>query len=178
MIRTLAGLIRACLKEWLVVAFLSAALMLAIAHAFETFGGLAPCILCLQQRTVYWAAMAIAAVGIAARFTPLNRRLDRLFAAALGVTFLVGMGIAIRHAGAEWKFWPGPAACAASKGGVTAADMQALLSGAKIKAPSCEDAAWRDPVIHLSMAGWNAIISLKLVVYSVLAALGWSPKRG
>jgi hypothetical protein len=28
------------------------------------------------------------------------------------------------------------------------------------------------------MAGWNAIISLKLVVYSVLAALGWTPKRG
>ena len=34
--------------------------MLAIAHAFETFGGYAPCTLCLRQREVYWVALGLA----------------------------------------------------------------------------------------------------------------------
>ena len=35
--------------------------MLATAHAFERFAYLAPCQLCLRQREVYWAAVAMAA---------------------------------------------------------------------------------------------------------------------
>ena len=80
------------------------------------------------------------------------------------------MGIAIYHAGAEWKFWPGPQACAASRGGVTAADLTALLNNTtKIRPPSCETPAW--VFAGLSMAGWNAVASLILVIGSVLAAL-------
>src|SRR3954470_5496264 len=107
MVRAFIQLIDFNLRFWLWAALLSSALMLAIAHAFETFGGLAPCILCLQQRDVYWTAMGVAAVGLALGFTPAGRRFERLFAAGLGVIFLVGMGIAIRHAGAEWGWWPG-----------------------------------------------------------------------
>src|SRR3954469_8284999 len=107
MIRAVAQLIRFFLKYWLWTALLSSALMLAIAHAFETFGGLAPCILCLQQRTVYWVAIGVAAVGIVLHWLPPRTRFDRAFCAVLTVTFLIGMAIAIRHAGAEWKWWPG-----------------------------------------------------------------------
>jgi disulfide bond formation protein DsbB len=149
--------------------------MLAIAHAFETFGGLAPCILCLQQRTVYWVAMAVSAAGLLANVTPAGTRFDRWVFAALAVIFLVGMGIAIRHAGAEWKWWPGPAACAANRVTVTVADLNQVMSGAKLKAPSCEEAAWR--FLGVSMAGWNALISLKLAFWSGVAASGWRPRR-
>lgn len=176
MLRAVADLIRFFLKYWLLTALLTSAGMLAIAHVFETFGGLAPCLLCLQQRTVYWTAMAIAGAGAVLNLTPLKTRLDRLFFAALFVTFCVGLFIAVRHAGAEWKFWPGPAACAANRVKVSAADMGALLSGAKLEMPSCEDAKWR--FLGLSMAGWNAIISLKLAFWSVIAATGWRPRRG
>jgi disulfide bond formation protein DsbB len=178
MARAFIRLIDFNLRLWLWVALLSSALMLAIAHAFETFGGLAPCILCLQQRDVYWTAMGVAAIGIGIGFTPLKARFEPLFAAGLAVIFLVGMAISIRHAGAEWGWWPGPAACAANRTSVTPADMARLLSGAKLNMPSCEDAAWRDPVVHLSMAGWNAVISLKLAFWSVVAATGWRPARG
>ena len=117
--------------------------MLAIAHAFETFGGLAPCILCLQQRTVYWAAMAIAAAGVAARYTPVKMRADRLFLAALAIVFLVGMGIAIRQAGAEWKWWPGPAACAANRVSVSLDGGAAVLTGPAVVLARGElDAGW------------------------------------
>jgi disulfide bond formation protein DsbB len=173
--RALSDLIAFFLKYWLWTALLTSAAMLAIAHAFETFGGLAPCLLCLRQREVYWVAMAIAAVGIAANVSPLKTRFDRLVFAALALCFAYGLFVAVRHAGAEWKFWPGPAACAANRVTVSAADMGALLGGAKLKMPSCEEAAWR--FLGLSMAGWNALIYLKLAVWSAVAASKWRPNR-
>ena len=38
----IAGIARPVLKQWPLVALITALAMLAIAHAFETFGGLAP----------------------------------------------------------------------------------------------------------------------------------------
>ena len=38
---------------------LASAAMLATAHAFQTFGHLAPCTLCLKQREVYWVVLTI-----------------------------------------------------------------------------------------------------------------------
>ena len=49
---------------WPVLAALASAAMLAAAHAFETFGGYAPCMLCLRQREVYWAAYEGAPGGL------------------------------------------------------------------------------------------------------------------
>lgn len=155
------------LARWPWWALFASALMLAIAHAFETFGGLAPCILCLKQREVYWVAGGIAIAGILVAYTPLRVWGGRLVCAALVVTFLVGMGIAIWHAGAEWKFWPGPAACALNRVRITAADLAAALAGTKSHGPSCEEAAWR--MFGISMAGYNVLISLKLAILSGLA---------
>ena len=55
------------LDRWRMCAVLVSAAMLAIAHGFETFGGLAPCLLCLKQREVYWVALGLAAVFMVAR---------------------------------------------------------------------------------------------------------------
>ena len=166
----------AVLARWPWWALFSSALMLAIAHAFQTFGGLDPCILCLKQREVYWVAGTIALVGIAAGYTPFKAWAPRLVDGLLAIAFLVGMGIAVWHAGAEWKFWPGPAACALNRHGVSAADMAAVLSGAKTHAPSCEEAAWR--LFGISMAGYNVLISLKLAILSLLAAKRGPQDRG
>ena len=51
---------------WPLVAALISLLVLAAVHAVETFGHLAPCELCLKQRTVYWAAAAVGLVGYGA----------------------------------------------------------------------------------------------------------------
>ena len=156
------------LRRWRLTALASSALMLAIAHAFETFGGLAPCTLCLRQREVYWAAAGVALVGMVVTRLPRGERWRAVFDVALGLIFLAGMGTAIYHAGAEWKVWPGPTTCA---GGGAAADAKALanlLQGAKVRPPACDEAAW--VFLGLSMAGWNALISLKLAVLSFVAA--------
>ena len=62
----LRALIAFFLRHWLATVVVTSAAMLAIAHAFETFGGLEPCHMCLQQRTVYWIAMGVSLVGLLA----------------------------------------------------------------------------------------------------------------
>ena len=162
-------LLRSVVRNWLVLALATSAAMLAIAHGFETFGHLAPCTLCLRQREVYWIALVVAGSAVIVSHVPRLERFTRLFGAVLALTFLAGMGIAIYHAGAEWKWWPGPTTCASTGGGVSAAALASLLHGAKVSVPHCDEAAWR--FLGLSMAGWNVLISLKLAVYSVLFAL-------
>ena len=83
--------------------------------------------------------------------------------------------MAAYDAGAEWKFWPGPQACASGNTTVTAADMAAFLGGEKVKAPSCDQAPW--VFAGLSMAGWNAALSLMFAGVSVIAALRERHKR-
>jgi disulfide bond formation protein DsbB len=165
--RPLIGL---TLRYWLALALVTSAAMLAIAHGFETFGHLAPCTLCLYQRDVYWTALPIAAVGLVVAASS-ARRLAPLAGGLLAATFLVGAGIAIWHAGAEWKFWPGPKECSSAGGGASAAGLAALMRGAKVAAPHCDQASWR--FLGLSMAGWNALISLKLAGWSAV----WSVWR-
>ncbi len=160
-------LLDAVLIRWRLTAFLSSALMLAIAHGFERIGGLPPCYLCLKQREVYWVAMTIALVGMIVVRTGPGAGLKRLFNTALGLAFLVGAGVAAYHAGAEWGWWPGPSVCAGG-GAVSAADVLASMNGEqRIAPPSCDKALW--VFLGLSMAGWNVLISLKLAVLSFIA---------
>lgn len=154
--------------NWPLVAALASAAMLAIAHAFETFGGLAPCTLCLKAREVYWVALAVGlGVFIAGRFIT-DDRVRRIGSLLLAIIFLVGVGVAVYHAGAEWKFWPGPQTCAAGGAGVNLDSLDAILKGEKIKPPACDEAAW--VFLGLSMAGWNGLVSLVLAGLSVMAA--------
>ena len=154
--------------QWPVLAFVACAFMLGSAHAFETFGKLAPCLLCLKQREVYWVTGTVALVAVVLSRTAWAARVRKPLLLLLGVGFLYGAGLATYHAGAEWKWWPGPAACGG--GGVAAAaDLVALLKGAKIAAPACDKAVW--VFLGLSMAGWNALISLGLGLASFAAAL-------
>lgn len=156
------------LIRWRLTAFFSSALMLAIAHGFEKIGGLAPCYLCLKQREVYWVALTVALIGMLLVRTKFGANWKRLFNGALGLIFLFGVGLAIYHAGAEWTWWPGPSVCAGGGTKVTAASMAELMNGGgHIKPPSCDKAVW--VFLGLSMAGWNALISLKLAVLSFVA---------
>ena len=162
----ISPVVKPILRHWPWAALLGSLLMLAIAHAFETFGRLAPCELCLKERQVYWVAAAVAAGGAILGLTPL--RVGRWVCAVLALIFLGGAALATYHAGAEWKFWPGPASCAAGNVQVSAADLSRLLRGGPIAVPACDKAAW--VFMGISMAGWNALISLALAALSAMAA--------
>jgi disulfide bond formation protein DsbB len=166
----MTSLLRPFLDRWRLCALVISAVMLAIAHAFQTFEGLAPCTLCLKQREVYWWAGGLALAFMVIVRLPGGPRLRQATCWILGLVFLIGAGIAVYHAGAEWKFWPGPTTCASAGSASVGADaMSALLQGAKIRGPSCDKAAW--VFLGLSMAGWNALISLALAGLSAAAAL-------
>ncbi|MDB5443663.1 MAG: disulfide bond formation protein DsbB [Phenylobacterium sp.] len=158
------------LDRWRLTALIASAVMLAIAHGFQTFGGYSPCTLCLRQREVYWVAGTLALGFMILVRLPGGARFRQLSDWIVALVFLAGAGIAIYHAGAEWKFWPGPSACSsAGAGGVSAADLKNLLAGARIRPPACDQAPW--VFAGLSMAGWNAVASLGLAALSVAAAL-------
>jgi disulfide bond formation protein DsbB len=157
------------LRQWPLTAAVVSAVMLAIAHGFQDIGGLQPCTLCLRQREVYWAAMGVGLVGFLIQRLHARGWLVRLACIGLAVCFAYGCGLAIYHAGAEWKWWPGPQACASTGAQVSAASMLALMKGAHVQPPHCDQAAW--VFLGLSMAGWNAVASAILTIASICAAL-------
>ena len=163
--------VKPILRHWPWVALFASLAILAIAHAFETFGHLAPCELCLKERQVYWLAAALAAIGAGLSFTPLEP--GRWVSAVLALVFLGGAALAAFHAGVEWKFWPGPASCTGAHVQVSTADLTRLLRGGPIGVPACDKPAW--VFLGVSMAGWNALISLGLAALSILAALAPQP---
>ena len=143
-----------------------AALMLLIAHGFETFGHLPPCELCLGQRDDYWAALVVGGGGYGlARWKP---KVGRALLLLLAAVFALEVLLAAYHAGVEWTWWPGPASCTGvHRGPVTAAQMSALLSGPRVRVVQCDQAAWR--LLGLSMAGWNALCALALTMATLVA---------
>ena len=157
-------------RWWTAFALAASLTMLGAAHAFERFGGLAPCNLCLKQREVYWGALTIALLATAWTIISGGRRgTPRIASFLLAAIFATGAITAIFHLGGENGWWSLPATCVG--GGVI--DMDSLTALALGTGPSqpvatCDAVAWR--WLGLSMAGWNAIISLALAGFSLLAA--------
>jgi disulfide bond formation protein DsbB len=162
------------LRRWPLVALVVSAAMLGVAHGFENFGGLAPCHLCLKQREVYWWAMAVAAVAVAVSLIRAYAPTPRIASLVLAAIFAYGTYLAVFHAGAEWHFWPAPETCS-STGPVSASSLQALLAGGGAHQPACDVAPGR--VLGLSMAGWNAVVSVILVLLSLAAAVHKEPAK-
>ena len=157
------------LKTWRWPAFaLAAALfMLGAAHAFESFALLLPCPLCLRQREIYWAIVAMTVTALALWQVRQNPRFILAFNIMLGLVFLTGAVVAAYHAGVEYKFWPAPSGCLANVVDMGAIDLSNLNE--RQGAPSCTDDPWKGRY-GLSMAGWNALISLGIAVACILGA--------
>lgn len=156
------------LAQWPWIALASSLSMLAIAHGFERFAGLAPCALCLHQREAYWIAAAIAALALLARRMEGAELSNRALNLLLTFAFVGGAVIAGFHMGVEYKWWPGLPSCTAAGGGAVPTDLLGSLNQ-PIHVVACDEAAWI--FLGLSMAGWNMLISLKLAIYSGLSVL-------
>lgn len=136
------------------------------ALAFEHIGGYAPCPLCLQQRYAYYAGVPAAFVSLAL-LSGGHRKLAAAGLLLVALAFLANAGLGIYHAGAEWKFWPGPASCgtlqAIGSGGGGLLDQ---LNATRVIA--CDEAALR--IFGLSFAGWNVVVSFVVFVLALQAA--------
>jgi disulfide bond formation protein DsbB len=128
----------------------SAALLLA-ALAFQHLAGLAPCPLCIWQR---WPHAIAIALGLALIAGP------RRWIPALGaLVLLAGAGIGVYHAGIELDIWAGPTTCTAPDvGGVEPGELLDRILETPVVL--CDEVPWS--FLGISMAGWNALLSLGL----------------
>ena len=146
---------------------LSAGVILT-ALGFEYLGGYAPCPLCLMQRYAYYAGIPLLflALVLVAADRP---GLARLMFAIVALGFLANAGLGTYHAGAEWKFWQGPATCAAASGDLATNAGSLLQDLRRVQVIRCDEAAWR--FLGLSFAGWNVLTSLLLGAITLRAAV-------
>ncbi|MDX2287544.1 MAG: disulfide bond formation protein B [Hyphomicrobiaceae bacterium] len=142
--------------------------IIGVALAFEHVGGYAPCPLCLVQRYAYYATLPLAFLALVL-VSAQNAKPAALIFLFLSLAFLANSGLGFYQSGAEWGWWPGPQSCAAGQAmSGTADSMLADLAGTTIV--RCDEAAWRDPVLGLSFAGWNVVASFALFVVGLKAA--------
>jgi disulfide bond formation protein DsbB len=144
----------------LAIAGVSAAL-LGGAWAFQLWGGLFPCELCLAQRWPWYVALAVAILALAIGKPSLARHLP-LAAAAI---MIVSTGLAFYHVGVENHFLPGPSACTATQSGrglTTEELMRQIMAAPVIR---CDTIQWS--LFGVSLAGWNLFASLGMLGLSV-----------
>ncbi|HTK79828.1 MAG TPA: disulfide bond formation protein B [Rhizomicrobium sp.] len=147
------------------VAFALGVLSLALilgALGFQYIGGYPPCEICHWQR---WPHIAAAAIGIlggrAVSAKTVDAKLGWPIAILTILLVAISGAIGVYHAGIEWKWWPGPSACTGSAFQLTGKlDLNAHVV-------MCDHAAWR--MIGISMAGYNAMISLGAAVLALVA---------
>lgn len=146
-------------KTLCLLAGLGSLALLLGALAFQYWGGLAPCKLCIWQRWPHGIAAAAAALGVFA--------LPALAALIGLLSVLTGAGIAFYHTGVERGWWPGPTSCSGGGdlSGLSGADLLSTEGAGAIV--MCDEVAWE--MLGLSMASWNGLASLGLAVVWVLA---------
>ena len=148
-------------KTLILLATLGSAALLLGAFGFQHLGGLAPCKLCLWQRWPHAAAILIGVALLAGG----HRLLAWLGALAAATT----AGIGAYHAGVEWGWWPGPSSCTGGGmdlGTMTGGDL--LSMDGPMGVVMCDEVVWQ--LAGLSMAGWNAVISLGLTAIWIATA--------
>ena len=131
--------------------------LLAGAFLFQSLGYL-PCKMCLWQR---WPHAAAIAIGVLALTLP--HKVWAYFGALAAATTAA---IGVYHTGVEKDWWEGPTSC--TGGGLGGLSGDSLLS---LDAPGiimCDEVAWS--FAGLSMASWNAVFSLGLMVIWLIAA--------
>ena len=133
------------------------------AWGFELAGYL-PCPLCLQQRWAYYAVVPLSGLLLALILADPGRAgVVRRGLLLVALIMTAGAILGAYHAGVEWKWWPGPAACAF--GGGLSGGLPNLDTA---RAISCDEAQWR--FLGLSFAGWNVVVSLAVAAFALWGA--------
>ena len=156
----------------------AAALMLAIsslatAYGFQYIGGYEPCALCLMERYAYYVGIPLLFLALVLVATERAGWAAAIFF-LVALAFLANAGLGTYHAGAEWKFWPGPDTCGGSQtlGGGSGGLLKELET---IRVIRCDEAPWQ--FLGLSFAGWNVVASFLIFVAALQAAFAASARN-
>ncbi|HET7605367.1 MAG TPA: disulfide bond formation protein B [Sphingomicrobium sp.] len=135
------------------IALLLPLALLGGALGSQYLGGLYPCEMCYWQRWPHGVAILLAALAFTApAASARSRTLVLLAALAIAVSGAIG----VYHAGVEAKIFQGFTQCTAlAKGGTTEELLRQITHAPLIR---CDEVQFR--FLGISMAGWNAILSL------------------
>ncbi|WP_343343940.1 disulfide bond formation protein B [Sphingomicrobium sp. XHP0239] len=126
--------------------------LLAGAIGSQLIGGLVPCEMCIWQRWPHVAAVVLALLAF-----PL-RGARRALVALAGLAIAVSGAIGVYHAGVELGLLDGITTCTANATG-----LDQIMNADLVR---CDAVQWE--LLGVSMAGWNAIISLSAALFIAL----------
>ena len=140
--------------------------LLGGAFGSQYIGGLHPCEMCYWQRWPHAAAILLAAIAFSA---PAPSQRSRLFTLLAAAAIAVSGAIGVYHAGVELGIFEGITTCTST---VRASSTDELLKQLmKVPLVRCDQVQWA--FLGVSMAGWNAILSL-----TGAAAIAWLALTG
>ena len=146
---------------------LAAVGLLGGAWYFQLVLGFLPCKLCLEQRWPHYAAAGLGGLLLLGMLTGAGRAARpglMLMAAVFALSAIMGS----YHAGVEWGWFLGPSDCGGAAAPAAASMQDFMKQLQTTRVVSCTEAAWR--FAGLSLAGWNALISLALALWAMTAA--------
>ena len=135
------------------IALLLPLALLGGALGSQYLGGLYPCEMCYWQRWPHAAAIMLAALAFTVPAASARSRLLVLLAA---LAIAVSGAIGVYHAGVELGVFEGFTTCTSTARAATTKDLLDQLM--KVPLVRCDQVQWA--FLGISMAGWNAILSL------------------
>ncbi len=153
-------------EVWPLLGAAGSGALLAGAFAFEIFGGLPPCPLCIDQRWAHvWPLIAGIALFALYRFGPALPALPvRAGSVLMAGLFAFAAWRAVRHAGLEYGLLD--TRCpAADMTGVTLEGLMAQMDAPQVLV-ACDEVYWS--LFGISMAGYNALFSGALCAISLI----------
>jgi len=151
------------------IALLLPAALLGGALGSQYLGGLHPCEMCYWQRWPHAAAILLAGLAFTG---PAQSSRSRTFTVLAALAIAVSGAIGVYHAGVEAKIFEGFTQCTAlPTKGLSAAELLNQIRHAPLI--RCDEVQFR--FLGISMAGWNAILSLGGAAFILILSL--KPKR-
>nr|WP_277622747.1 disulfide bond formation protein B [Sphingomonas telluris] len=114
----------------------------------QYIGGLHPCEMCYWQRWPHGAAILLALLAFT---NPAESSRTRNFTLLAAIAIAVSGIIGVYHAGVELKIFEGMTTC-------TTTGARSLEDILKVPLVRCDQVQWS--FLGISMAGWNALLSL------------------
>ena len=130
------------------IALLLPLALLGGAMGSQYFGGLVPCEMCMWQRWPHAAAILLAALAFTA---PAGSDRARSFTLLAAAAIAISGAIGVYHAGVELGIFEGLTRC-------TSGGAMSLDEIMKVPLVRCDQVQFA--FLGISMAGWNAILSL------------------
>ena len=151
-----------------IVALLLPLALLGGAMGSQYLGGLHPCEMCYWQRWPHAAAIVLAALSFTA---PAGSSRSRTIVLLAALAIAISGAIGVYHAGVEAKIFEGFTTCTANATGATTSELLKQITHSPMI--RCDQVQFR--FLGISMAGWNAILSLGGAALILLLTL--KPRR-